>query len=197
MKKARWVLIFFVLFFFYVQGWGLAQTMYVTDVLYLSVRDAPDSSRPALKLLKSAMKVEVLQIEGGWAQIMLDDGKTGWVQKKFLVEKLQSSDMSEELQVQLEDKDRILRSLQGENASLKGEIAEFEKQRAETVALKGEIEELKTQIARQNQSLERAEEEYRWENRKILYVTGLLALIAGLVAGLFLRRPNRDRYFLK
>ncbi|NIO04563.1 MAG: TIGR04211 family SH3 domain-containing protein [Proteobacteria bacterium] len=197
MKRARWALIFFVLFFFCAQGEGLAETMYVTDLLYLSLRDAPDSSRPSLRLLKSATRVEVLQIDGGWAQIMLDDGKKGWVQKKFLVEKLQSSDMTEELQLQLEDKDRLLRSLQGENASLKGEIAQLEKQGAERVALKREIEELRSRIARQNQSLEIAEEKYRWENRKILYVTGLLALAAGFLMGFILKRPNRHRYYLK
>ncbi len=197
MKRARWVVIFLALLFFYGQGDGLAETMYVTDLLYLSLRDAPDPTRPSLRVLKSATQVELLETEGAWAEIMLEDGKTGWVQRKFLVKELHSSLINEDLKTQVQEQDLILERLQGENASLKGKIAELEKQGAERVAITREIEELKRQIALQEEGLEMAEEKYRWKNRKILYGTGFLALVAGFIVGLLLKRPNRGRYYLR
>ena len=42
------------------QGTGLAETMYVTDRLYLSLRNAPDPEQRPLALLPSDTKVDVL-----------------------------------------------------------------------------------------------------------------------------------------
>jgi SH3 domain protein len=204
MKRVTWSLFSIILFLFCFQGIGVAETMYVTDQLYLGLRNSPDPEEPSLELLTSTTKVEVLQTEAGWAEVMLEDGKTGWVQKKFLVRTLHSSMINEELKTQVEEKTLMLEGLQQENASLKKEIADLPDQEgleAERTALKREIETLKGKIIDQNESLEMAEEKFKEkyvpENRKILYGTGILALIAGIIMGFLLRRPNRNRFYLK
>ncbi len=204
MKRITWSLSCFVLFLLCFQGIGVAETMYVTDQLYLGLRNSPDPEAPSVKLLTSTTKVEVLQTEAGWAEITLEDGKTGWVQKKFLVETLHSSTQNEALKTQVEEKTLMVERLQQENASLReeiGDMPDLEGLEAEKAALKREIEELKNRIIDQNRSLEMAEEKFKdkyvSENRNILYGTGILALVAGAIMGFLLRRPNKNRYYLK
>lgn len=197
MKKTRWSLFFLVLLFFCDRGVGLAESMYVTDRLFLALRDAPDLEEPSLMLLPSTTEVEVLQTEGRWAEVMLENGRTGWVLRRYLVKDLYGSQIIEELKGQLKDKDLILERLQEENASLKEEFSDLQGEKAKTAAMKREIEDLKNRIIHQNQSLEKAKEQYRSENRKILYGTGFLALVAGLIAGYLVRRPSKNRYYLR
>ncbi len=197
MRKTNWCLFFIFLFFYCGQANGLGETMYVTDRLFLSLRNAPDLEQPSMMLLPSTTKVDVLQTEGQWAEVMLEDGKPGWVLKKYLVEHLHSSRMVEELKAQLTDKDHILERLREESASLQKEISTLATERAKTASLKKEIEDLKARLIEQKETLEKAKAQYKSENRKIVYGTGFLALLAGLITGFLLRRPGRGRYYLR
>ncbi|NIS60349.1 MAG: SH3 domain-containing protein, partial [Proteobacteria bacterium] len=85
------------------QGNVLAETMYVTDRLHLSLRKGPDTGQPPVGLLPSDTKVEVLETEGNWAQVNLEDGRTGWVIKRYLVKDVPKSLIIEQLKAQLEE----------------------------------------------------------------------------------------------
>ncbi|NIM45292.1 MAG: TIGR04211 family SH3 domain-containing protein [Nitrososphaeria archaeon] len=171
--------------------------MYVTDRLYLSFRNSPDPDSPAIMLLPSGTKVEVLQTEGKWAEVMLGEGKTGWVMKRFLVKKLERSLLIEKLEEQLKAKAVTLEGLQVENASLKEEISDLATEATTRATMKKEIEELRSRITQQNESLEKARDKYRSQNRKTIYGVGFSALLIGLTVGYLVRRPNRNRVYLK
>ncbi len=163
------------------QGNGLAETMYVTDRLYLSLRKGPDTGEPSLGLLASDTKVEVLETEGNWAEVNLEDGRTGWVLKRYLVKDSPKSLTIEQLQGQLEESKTIPERLRKENASLKKEI-----------------DTLRNQVIQQKTRLEITTKEKTLKRLKEIYVAGIVALVAGLIVGYLLRslikRPKRTLY---
>jgi uncharacterized protein YgiM (DUF1202 family) len=172
----------------YGQAKGLAETMYVTDRLYLSLRSTPSPEAPRLTLLPSDTKVDVLEMEGNWAntegdglkgegrwaRVRLEDGRTGWVMKRFLVKNVPKSLIIEQLQRQIEDKNTV-------TERLRQEIASRDK----------EIEIQKNQISQQNERFEMAAKENTSKRQKVLYVTGIVTLAVGFVIGYLVRRPQK------
>jgi len=169
MKYMKLHLILVVVCLLYGQGSGLAETMYVTDRLYLSLRNAPDPGQPALDHLPSDTKVEVLETEGNWAKVKLEDGRTGWVMKRFLVKDLPQFLIIEQLKEQLENRKISLEGLRQENASLKEEI-----------------ENLKDQIIQQNERIEMTTKENTLERLTKTYSPVIVALLVGLNIGCLL-----------
>ncbi len=197
MKKIKWYLFFGVLCIFCGPGSGLAETMYVTDRLYLSLRNAPDLDEPSVTAISSDTKVEVLETEGEWAKIMVGNRRTGWVLKKYLVSDLHKSPVIEELERKIEEKDNILEGLQEENASLKEQMSGLETLKAREVVLKNEIEDLRKKVIQQRKSLEAAKEQKSFLKRKEVYGTGIVALALGLAVGYLVRRPDKNRFYLR
>ena len=194
MTKARWYLFFIVFYLFWWQGDGIAETMYVTDRLYLSLRSAPDLEQPATTLLPSDTKLDVLATEGDWAHVKLEDGRTGWVLKRFLVANLPKSLIIEELKRQIENKNIILERLQEENASRNREVSDRDMLEAKQGALQNRIETLKRRITQQKERLEVTDKEHTVKRLKEVYVTGIVALFLGLITGYLVRRPKKKRY---
>ena len=171
------------------QANGLAETMYVTDRLHLSLRHAPALKAPSLALLPSDTKVVVLETEGNWAnpkgdglkvqgkwaRVRLEDGRTGWVMKRFLVRNVPKSLIIEQLQGQIEEKNMITERFQEE-------IASRDK----------EIKSLKDQIIQQRERFEMATRENTSERLKGISVTGIVTLSAGFVIGYLMRRPQKQ-----
>lgn len=253
MKGIKRYLFFVVLCCLWGRGTGLAETMYVTDRLYLSLRNAPDLEQPSLAVVPSNTKVEVLETEDNWARVTLDDGRTGWVLKKYLVRDLPKSliieqlqgqikkdsltiedlgrqikDMSltikqlqgqvkskslhiEQLEGQIRDKSvvavqsggqienmpLILERLREENASLKKELSDLAALKARETAMKKEIEDLKKKNTQQNGDPRMATENQSLAKRKEVYVIAIVALLVGLTIGYLVRRPDKNRFYLK
>ena len=63
---------------------ALAETMYVSDVLKLTVRDGKGTGEKIIAVIQSGQTVEVLQPEDEWALVKLDDGQEGWVLNRYL-----------------------------------------------------------------------------------------------------------------
>ena len=193
MKRIIILLSVVVLFVLWTRTNGFAQTMYVTDRLYLSLRSEPDPELPAITLLPSDTEVEVLSTEGQWAQVKLSDGRTGWVMKRFLVEDVPKSVMIEELQQKIATKDVILEKLETEMASLKERSSEQTATGANEDALKRKIADLKNQILRQRRQVEARTKQQTLERLKNAYLIGIIALFVGLLVGYFLGRPRKRR----
>ena len=56
-----------------------AATMYVTDVLRLSLRSAPGVGNNTVAVVKSGQILEVLETQEQWSHVRLPDGREGWV----------------------------------------------------------------------------------------------------------------------
>jgi hypothetical protein len=178
MKKTGLYLIFGVACFLSLVATGIAETMYVTDRLYLSLRKGPGLGEPSLSVLVSDTKVEVVETERDWARVKLEDGRTGWVMRKFLVADLPKPIIIEQLKEELNKKDMIPEKLQKENASLKGKIQALE-----------------NEIMEKNRRLEMTGKQSTLKRLKELYATGILALVGGIVIGYLVRRPKKTRRY--
>ena len=178
MKKTGLYLIFSGVCFLSLLATGLAETMYVTDRLYLSLRKGPGLGEPSLGLLSSDMKVEVLETERDWARVRVEDGRVGWVIRKFLVADLPKPIVIQQLKEELEKKDMIPEKLRNENESLKEKIRALE-----------------NEIIDKNRRLEMTGKQSTLKRLKEIYATGVLALIGGIVIGYLVRRPKKTRRY--
>jgi SH3 domain protein len=82
--------------------------LYVTDKLILGLKDNPEGNGKSIKLLRSGMKLDILEKRGAFNQVRTTDGMIGWAKSTFMVK----------------DKPAVLLvdELSKENASLKKEI---------------------------------------------------------------------------
>jgi len=193
MKKMGLFLLIVVSWLFWPHTNGLAETMYVTDRLYLSLRHAPDQELPALTLLPSDTKVEVLATQGQWAQVTLTDGQSGWVMKRFLVNEVPKSTIIEELEQKMANKEAMLEKLESEIVSLKERLSEGGMERASEAALKKKIASLRNEILQQKNQAEVSTKQETVEKLKDVYMTGIIALFAGLFVGYFVWKPRKKR----
>jgi len=102
-----------------------------------------------------------------------------------------------ELKGQIENRDLILKNLREENTSLKKEVSDLSILKTKEIAMKKEIEDLKNKILHQNKTPDMASEKKSLAKRKEIYGIGIAALVVGLIIGYLVRRPDRNRYYLR
>lgn len=65
-------------------GTATAATMYVSDLLRLSLRSAPGAGNEAVAIIKSGQILEVVATNEQWSQVRMSDGREGWVLSRYL-----------------------------------------------------------------------------------------------------------------
>ena len=65
-----------------------ARTMYATDTFEIVVRsDKQIVGRNIIKVLPSGAAIEVRDMDDAWAAVRLEDGRTGYVEKRQLIDR--------------------------------------------------------------------------------------------------------------
>ncbi len=67
---------------------SFAKTGYVSDVLFLTVRNGPGNNFKVLKTLKSNDPVELFEKKDGYYRVKTTDGTEGWVQQQYITYKI-------------------------------------------------------------------------------------------------------------
>lgn len=196
-----------------------AETMYVSDIVRITLRVGPGADHPVIAMLESSQEVEVLQSENEWSQVRLSDGKEGWVLSRLLtsdkpkillldqtVEKNQAlmrqvSDLTNENKELAE----INKKIENELAQLKKKLQEtssayetLQKESAEFLTLQSKYEkstrELETFV---NKTDELDAEIKRLTSRQniLWFSVGAGVLLLGFLLGLIVKRQPR-RYVL-
>jgi len=98
-----------------------AETVYVIDVLRLSLRSAPGGGYEAVAVVKSGQILEVVQTNEQWSQVRMPDGREGWVLSRYLTPKKTGALKLEILQKQHTALKEEAAARQIENAALKKE----------------------------------------------------------------------------
>ena len=62
-----------------------AKTMYVTDVLKVTLRTGPSIENKIIEIIESGQRVEVLNPGQEWSLVRLFDGKEGWILNRYLI----------------------------------------------------------------------------------------------------------------
>ena len=63
-----------------------AETAYITDKLFVSIRDGQGNESPAVKSVATGTKLEVLQRLAGFALVREPGGAEGWIAERYLVD---------------------------------------------------------------------------------------------------------------
>ena len=64
---------------------GLAETMYATDMLKLTLRSGPSTEHKILAVVESGQQIEVLEQGDDWSLVRFGDDKEGYVLTRYLV----------------------------------------------------------------------------------------------------------------
>jgi SH3 domain protein len=140
----------------------LAETRYVSDLLIISVREAPVNDAPTSGYLISDTPVELLEEseDGEFAKVESPEGLVGWVKKRYLNAKTPKSMIIQELEAQvkqLEDKVVLLQ----QNAATLDENASAKESETKLAALQTEINKKNQQVENLETELKQASAQYQ------------------------------------
>jgi len=194
---------------------ALADTMYVSDVLKLTVRDGKGTGEKIIAVVQSGQTVEVLQPEDEWALVRLDDGKEGWVLNRYLTGKItnniklkllkkkhktlvaQSTTLLEE-KVKLKDENKKFKTeldkVQKEAEELKMSYEALKTESADYINLKSKYTKTASQLSEYTEKSELLEKELtKLEFRQTVrwLLTGAGVLLLGFLLGFSARRQHR------
>jgi len=197
-----------------------AETMYVSDVLKLTVREGKGTGEKIIAVIQSGQRVDVQQIEDEWALVLFDDGKEGWVLSRFLTSKITNNVKLKWLQKKHKTLTVQAAALLEENAKLKKEKKEIDSslekadksveelnksyntlktESADYIKLKSKFQKTASQLAEYAEKSERLEKELtKLEFRQTIrwLLTGAGVLLLGFLMG-FSSRSQRRRPTLR
>ncbi|MGD8471331.1 MAG: TIGR04211 family SH3 domain-containing protein, partial [Desulfobacteraceae bacterium] len=192
-----------------------AETMYVSDILKLTLRTGPSIENKIIAVIESGQKMEVIKFGDEWSQVQLPDGKEGWVLSRYLTPDetkgiklermetmhknlmLQAAELLEKnnrlktennrLSSELEASQKQLTQTQTDFEALKAEDAEF-------LTLKANYNRMASQLAEQTAKAKQLEEQLsslvmntyiKW------FLAGSGVLIIGFLIGFSTKRQRR------
>ena len=207
------VFLVFVLILF--SGNGLAETMFVTDVLKLTLRSGPSTEHKILSVVESGQQVELLEPGEDWSLVRAANGKEGYVLTRYLMpdpthnvrlEQLQGKHkaLMQQAATLLEENTRLKKdsrelksTLDGNEKTLKKLRVDYEKLKAgsaEYIELKEKYKTASGQLSEQTKRAEALDEELRSIeiNQYIKwFLAGSGVLLVGFIVGYSARRQRR------
>ena len=194
---------------------GLAESMYVTDLLKLTLRSGPSTEHKILSVVESGYQVEMLEPGEDWSLVRIADGKEGYVLTRYLVpepthnvrlEKLQTKHKAlvQQAATLLEENTRfrneskkLKATSDGNEKALKKLNTEYDKLKAgsaEYIELKEKYKTVNGQLAEQTKRAAALDEELRAIeiNQYIKwFLAGSGVLLVGFIVGYSARRQRR------
>jgi SH3 domain protein len=197
-----------------------AESMYVTDILKVTLRTGPSLNNKIIKMVESGQKIEVIEPGQEWSLVRIEDGMEGWILNRYMISeqtnkiklikleskysrlKAKSSSIFEEnaefknenqkLGSELSDAKKKLEKIRNDYESLKAESAEF-------LALKSNFEKVSKQLTEQTQKATELEEQV--SNLEVSYyikwfLAGSGVLFVGFILGYSTKRQRRQSSLL-
>lgn len=192
-----------------------AERRYVSEDFEITMRTGPGTDRKIISLIPSGHEVDVVTTGEEWSEVVLPNGKQGWVLSRYLTEQLPTAMKLERLQQRYDkiaaenkelsaqvtklgtDNSRLtneldqtqsdLSQLSNAHETLKSESAEFLKLKSKYETAVKEMKEASAKAEKAESALNQlAGNEF---NKGLLYGGGLL--IFGFIVGYILKRPKR------
>ena len=195
-----------------------ATKFYVSDTtLKANLRSGTSVENRIIAMLTPGTVVTYLGEEGSWAEVSLDDGRTGWILKQYLSERppwrLTAKKLARENQqlrtrlgrVELENRTVVRKNVefkeemdkrQGELEGVRKEYEDLKRSSANYLSLKMAYENLQTEARRTKAELEEVQKTHgdlklstniRW------FLSGAGVLLLGFLIGLSMGRMRRRR----
>lgn len=168
----------------FVAGMAQADTLYVTDMLHLSVYEEPESQGKMLKTLVSGEAVDLLERKSAYARVKTREGIIGWTKATYLVTdkpaRLIVTEMETGLKQAQDERDKALLTMTK---------AQQEMQRMQKT-----LETVESRSQNHDEELQRLQaENQKYENMlkgqetsvplRFFIITSLICLVLGLVIG--------------
>jgi SH3 domain protein len=208
------IVFFIVLFSTAVQ----AETMYVDDIIKITVRTGPGINHKIVAMIKSGERVEVLkpeEPETDWSLVRITNGKEGWVLSRFLtpkepdglvlgrykkkhsVLKNQAVSLIEENNVYKKENKKLnseLKTNREMSDKIKSSYETLKKESAEFLELKSNYGKTSSKLIEQTKKAKKMEEELTslllHQNIK-WFLSGAGVLLLGFVIGFSTKRQRR------
>ena len=191
------------------------ETMYVSDILKLTLRTGPSIENKIISVLESGQVMEVIKFGDEWSRVQLPNGKEGWVLSRYLTTRETNNIKLERLEAKhknlmiqaaelLEENNRLQRDNTKLSTGFKANQKQLAKIQADYEALKAEAADfltLKTnynratsQLAEQTAKANQLEEQVsslemnayiKW------FLAGSGVLIIGFLIGFSTKRQRR------
>jgi SH3 domain protein len=211
MKKIFWISLCLIIS---VSG-SRAESLYVNDIVKITLRTGPGIDHKIVNMLKSGDKVEIIETGKEWSQVKSAAGDTGWALTRLLTPREPNSQilmtLEKKYQTLLQERDtptEKLHELTEENQQLKVALAEkentlarlsethatMEKETAELSKIKSALKQANTQLSRQRQQLTQYEAQISNEglSQNIKwFLSGAGVLLTGFLIGLASRKSRR------
>ncbi len=95
-----------------------AETRYVSDVMLITLRKAPDNDSEVIQRLRSDVPLEVLEEAGDYAKVRTDSNQEGWVIKRYITPNIPKSRVITELGEKIKRLELSLETLEKEKNQL-------------------------------------------------------------------------------
>ncbi len=192
-----------------------AETMYITDILRITVREGSGSEFKIIDVIESGHEVEVISTVDEWAKVRLPNGKEGWLIAKYLTPKKSGGIDFRKLQGKealLDKQDTVLKT---ENRQLRDELKKINLQLSESrqvlavtadsfetlkkssgnyIEIEKKYNEAGKKLSSQKKKIDYLEEENIRLSRQQNYIwllTGAGILLVGFIIGYNARRDKR------
>jgi SH3 domain protein len=192
-----------------------ADTQYVSEEFEITMRTGPGIERKIIALIRSGQQVDVISNKNDWSEIVLPNGKQGWVLTRYLSTKEPCPMTLERVNnkfatIDSEKKDIVEQNaqLEAENQRLETQLSssqktleqvsrdfeQLKKASGEFLKLKQAYEKTSRELNQARQKTGNFEDEVirlrRSQNIK-WFLGGAGVLVCGIVIGFLSRRPRR------
>ena len=197
-----------------------AESMYVTDVLKVTLRTGPSIDNKIIKMIESGQKVEVVEPGQEWSLVRLVDGKEGWILNRYLISNETNKLNLERLEAEHSSLKNKFKTIYEENSKLKTDnkmlssaLAATEKDltqvrndyeslkasSTEFLTLKSNFKKTSTKLSEQTKradELEEKVEKLTFSNYISWFLAGSGVLFVGFILGFSTKRQRRQSSLL-
>ena len=183
-------------------GTAQADRRYVSDMLIITLREAPDTDSRVLKTLRTGAPIEVLEESGRHLRVQTEAGEEGWVAEQYITAETPKPMIIAQLRDELDRlQERIRKYEGGENpfldklkAAEEGylqKVKELEQNAARLVDERNELKAANAGLNTELRNLQRQIKTLRGSGKLRWFLAGAAVFCLGLIAGQVSKRKKR------
>ncbi|WP_432454523.1 MULTISPECIES: TIGR04211 family SH3 domain-containing protein [unclassified Agarivorans] len=185
---------------------AIAQTRYISDDLFIFMHSGPSNQFRILGSVNAGTKINQIgyDAEHKYAKVVLDNGREGWVDSKYLNSKPGLAYQLEQIKAQLKlSESKFKQQLESSESNSAGQLIKLESQQQQIEQLQltnDQLNEQLSQISKQNINLQAELDAIDEAVQMQWFMRGAGVAGIGLILGLLLpmipRRKKRDQQWM-
>ncbi len=126
-----------------------AETKYVREIVYVTLREAPGLKKKIITNLPSGQELEILEAGKEWTQVKIANGTSGWVLSRYVTSKRPSSYFVNRLKASQQTLMEQAKSMSDKNKNLQAELQRLKEQSQNRIT---ELENAKQKLTQASRS---------------------------------------------